>query len=92
MQQEADLTDVMSEDPLMKQVMSSRMMMIMMTMMTIMMTMMIMMTMIQTLEMRRLRGQGAGRPGAKISVGSMSTDITDIGSSGTGFHMHTQPV
>ena len=68
----------------MKQVMSSRMMMIMMTM--------IMMTMIQTLEMRRLRGPGAGRPGAKISVGSMSTDITDIGSSGTGFHMHTQPV
>ena len=70
----------------MKQVMSSRIMMMMMTMM------MIMMTMMQTLEMRRLRGQGAGRPGAKISVGSISTDITDIGSSGTGFHMHTQPV
>ena len=66
--------------------------MMMMIMMMMMMIMMMMMTMIQTLEMRRLRGPGAGRPGAKISVGSMSTDITDIGSSGTGFHMHTQPV
>ena len=60
----------------MKQVMSSRM------------TMMMIMIMMQTLEMRRMRGPGAGRPGAKISVGSMTTDITDIGSSGTGFHMH----
>ena len=54
--------------------------------------MIMMMMMMQTLEMRRMRGQGAARPGAKISVGSMSTDITDIGSSGTGFYVHISPV